>query len=124
MSSWKRLNWTQPLTTPGRTEAWACSTATRRAGPISVGSPEKARKHLETAVALSPGYPHNSLGLSKATLIGGRTPQLGRCFRPFDEPSPRRAPKLTGAEWESQLEGLGSAMGEDSEEVVVAAQRS
>ena len=68
--------------------------------PISVGSEEKSRKHLETAVALRPDYPDNALCLMEGYLDWGRK-GAARAFLPtLRRTVSEGRNKLNGQEWE------------------------
>lgn len=68
--------------------------------PISLGSEEKSRKHLETAVALSPAYPENALALTEGYLDWGKN-TLARSFLPTVRRTLSEARRnLTGEAWE------------------------
>ncbi|HYT59580.1 MAG TPA: hypothetical protein VEL06_05385 [Haliangiales bacterium] len=67
--------------------------------PISIGDKSKARKHLERAVELAPGYPENHLCLLEAYLKWGDRKKIQRELRASDELLPKARKEFTGEAW-------------------------
>lgn len=68
--------------------------------PMSIGHQAKARKHLERAAILSPGYPENRLQLAEAYSDWQEKKPLTRELRALEKLWPVAKTNLTGVEWE------------------------
>lgn len=69
--------------------------------PTSIGSRSKARRHLERAAKLKPGYPENHLNLIEAYLKWGDDRQAQRELESLKELWPQAKKELSGDDWES-----------------------
>jgi tetratricopeptide (TPR) repeat protein len=69
--------------------------------PASVGSQSKARKHLERAVELDPGYPENRLNLAFGHLKWRDKKPLQRELESIEKLWPVAKTNFTGAEWDA-----------------------
>ena len=78
--------------------------------PASIGSRTKARRHLQRAVQLAPGYPENRLNLFEACLKWGDGPGARRELAALDTLWPAAQANFAGdvwaaswADWEARL---------------------
>lgn len=69
--------------------------------PASIGSKSKARKHLERAVALAPGYPTNHLTLMDAYLRWGEKSAFRTALIRHRRLLPEAREKLNGEKWQN-----------------------
>lgn len=67
--------------------------------PMSVGSRSKARKHLERAAELAPGFPENRLTLAEAYLKWHDKKLLARELEALEKLWPAARTNLAGADW-------------------------
>ena len=67
----------------------------------SVGSRTKARKHLERAVELAPGFPENRLNLAEAYLKWREKKSLERELDALEKLWPAARTNFAGADWET-----------------------
>ena len=67
----------------------------------SVGSRTKARKHLERAVELEPGFPENRLNLAEAYLKWREKKLLQRELEALEKLQPAARTNFPGADWEA-----------------------
>lgn len=81
--------------------------------PVSVGSNEKARKHLEGALKLAPLYPEHGLALAEACLRWKKPDEAGRLVAQVEAIWPKAREQYPGprwaadwADWEKRLAAL------------------
>jgi len=72
--------------------------------PMSIGSRNKARQHLQKAVELSPDFPDNRLSLLEAYLKWGEKKSVDAQLESVEAVLAAARKKLTGADWMSSWE--------------------
>lgn len=69
--------------------------------PVSVGSNEKARKHLESALKLAPIYPEHGLALAEACLRWKKSDEARRHVAQVEEIWSKAKEQYAGPRWEA-----------------------
>ncbi len=69
--------------------------------PVSVGSHEKARKHLENALKLAPVYPEHALALAEACLRWKKPEEAARHVAMAEALWPEAKERFAGPRWQS-----------------------
>jgi len=72
--------------------------------PISLGNRNKARSHLQAAVALSPGCPENHIALAEAYAKWGEARNLERELSVLHELLPKARAEFKGENWTASWE--------------------
>lgn len=73
--------------------------------PLGIGGKDKARKHLERAVELSPLHPENRVNLAEQLLRWGDRDGVRLQLEALDAALPDARKRLSGPEWESAWVG-------------------
>ena len=69
--------------------------------PVSVGSHEKARKHLESALKLAPHYPEHALALAEACFRWKKPEEAARHVAQADDLWAKAKEQFAGPRWQS-----------------------